>query len=118
MSATLTNMSEGPSIKTTTVGSFSQIDWIYTLPSEQTVRDATRVVIGLQRDAGIDLPTDGELYRYDISHPDTNGMIEYFISRIGGIDTRIGVSDAKDYSQKQEMSIRRQPAGVVWGALT
>ena len=110
--------SEGPSIKTTTVGSYSQIDWLYALPSEQTVQDATRVVIGLQRDAGIDLPTDGELYRYDISHPDTNGMIEYFISRIGGINTKIGISDAKAFSQKNEMSFRRKPAGVVTEALS
>ncbi len=109
--------SEGHSIKTTTVGSYSQIDWLYALPSEQTVQDATRVVIGLQRDAGIDLPTDGELYRYDISHPDTNGMIEYFISRIGGISTRIGISDAKAFSKKNEMSFRRKPAGVVTEAL-
>ncbi len=108
---------EGPSIKTTTVGSFSPIDWLYTLPSEQTVLDATRVVVGLQRDAGIDLPTDGELYRYDLNHPDTNGMIEYFISRIGGIKTEIGISDAKAFSQKHEMAFRRKPAGIVTEAL-
>ncbi len=43
------------------------------------VIDATRDVFDIQRQAGIDLPTDGELYRFDINHPDTNGMIEYFI---------------------------------------
>ena len=35
------------------------------------------------RRTGIDLPTDGELYRFDVNHPDTNGMSEYFISRMG-----------------------------------
>lgn len=32
--------------------------------SEQTVLDATSVVIETQNRAGIDLSTDGELYRY------------------------------------------------------
>jgi len=41
--------------------------------------DATRVVFALQREAGIELPTDGELYRFDVDHPETNGMIDYFV---------------------------------------
>ena len=32
--------------------------------------------VDTQCQAGIDLPTDGELYRFDINHPDTNGVIE------------------------------------------
>ena len=50
--------------------------------------DATRVVFDIQRQAGIDLPTDGELYRFDINHPDTNGMIDYFIRPLGGVELR------------------------------
>jgi 5-methyltetrahydropteroyltriglutamate--homocysteine methyltransferase len=68
-----------PRIRTATIGSFPLPDWLVAAPSEQAVTDATRVVLDLQRQAGIDLPTDGELYRFDVSHPDTNGMIEYFI---------------------------------------
>jgi 5-methyltetrahydropteroyltriglutamate--homocysteine methyltransferase len=100
-------------ILTTTVGSYSPIDWLAALPSEQAVLDATAVVIQTQQRCGIDLPTDGELYRFDVNHPDTNGMIEYFISRLGGIDTEVGLSDAAAFRQKQEMSFRRKPAGVV-----
>jgi 5-methyltetrahydropteroyltriglutamate--homocysteine methyltransferase len=107
-----------PSILTTTVGSYSPIDWLAALPSEQAVLDATAVVIATQRRAGIDLPTDGELYRFDVNHPDTNGMIEYFISRMGGISTAVGLSDARAFRAKQEMSFRRKPAGVVTGPLT
>ena len=107
-----------PSILTTTVGSYSPIDWLAALPSEQAVLDATAVVIATQRRLGIDLPTDGELYRFDVNHPDTNGMIEYFISRIGGISTAVGMSDAKAFRAKQEMSFRRKPAGVVREALS
>jgi hypothetical protein len=33
----------------------------------------------LQRQAEIDLPTNGELYRLDVNHPDTNGMMREFI---------------------------------------
>jgi 5-methyltetrahydropteroyltriglutamate--homocysteine methyltransferase len=107
-----------PEIQTTTVGSYSPIDWLAALPSEQAVLDATSVVINTQRRAGIDLPTDGELYRFDVNHPDTNGMIEYFISRMGGISTSIGLTDAKAFRAKQEMSFRRKPAGVVREAIT
>ena len=38
-----------PDILTTTVGSYSPIDWLAALPSEQAVIDATSVVIGTQR---------------------------------------------------------------------
>ncbi|MEY3000660.1 MAG: hypothetical protein RL648_874 [Verrucomicrobiota bacterium] len=107
-----------PEILTTTVGSYSPIDWLAALPSEQAVLDATAVVIHTQQRYGIDLPTDGELYRFDVNHPDTNGMIEYFISRLGGIDTAVGISDGKAFRQKTEMSFRRKPAGVVRGPIS
>ncbi|PYT10678.1 MAG: methionine synthase, partial [Acidobacteria bacterium] len=48
-------------ILTTTVGSYPAPDWLISLPSEQALIDATRVVFDIQRQAGIDLPTDGEL---------------------------------------------------------
>lgn len=104
-----------PEILTTTVGSYSPIDWLAALPSEQAVLDATSVVINTQRRAGIDLPTDGELYRFDVNHPDTNGMIEYFVSKMGGISTRVGLTDAMAFRSKEEMGFRRKPAGVVCG---
>ena len=66
-------------ILTTTVGSYPVPDWLIAAPSEQALVDATRVVIDTQQQAGIDLVCDGELYRFDINHPETNGMIEYFV---------------------------------------
>ena len=80
--------------------------------------DAAAVVIATQRRAGIDLPTDGELYRFDVNHPDTNGMIEYFIGRLGGVDRKVGISDARRFREKHEMAFRRKPAGVVRGPIT
>lgn len=102
-----------PLIRTTTVGSYSQIDWLQIAANEQCIIDATQLVIGTQRRLGIDLPTDGELYRFDPSHPDTNGMIEYFTRRLSGIRNEIGITDVKDFNKKKEMSFRRKPAGVV-----
>src|SRR5580658_9743780 len=102
-----------PSILTTTVGSYPIPDWLAAWPSEQARLDATRVVFDIQRQAGIDLPTDGELYRFDVNHPDTNGMIEYFIAPMDGIRTRLGRTDAEAFAHNQAMCFRRKPAGVV-----
>ena len=111
----VTTLPSTPEILTTTVGSYSPIDWLAALPSEQAVEDATATVIHTQQRYGIDLPTDGELYRFDTNHQDTNGMIEYFISRLGGIDTSVGLTDARSFRLKQEMAFRFKPAGVVRG---
>ncbi len=102
-----------PSIRTTTVGSYPVPEWLSASPSEQARADATRVVFDIQRQAGIDLPTDGELYRFDINHPDTNGMIDYFIRPMGGIRSQLGRSDHEQFARKQTMSFRRKAAGAV-----
>ncbi len=102
-------------ILTTTVGSYPVPDWLVAHPSEQALIDATRVVFDIQRQAGVDLPTDGELYRFDINHPDTNGMIDYFVGHMAGITTQIGRSHAEAFRQKAEMAFRVNPAGVVIG---
>ena len=106
-----------PAIRTTTVGSYPVPDWLAALPSEQARADATRVIFDIQRRAGIDLPTDGELYRFDVNHPDTNGMIDYFVAPLAGVRTRLGRSDHEAFARKESMSFRRKPAGVVTGAI-
>jgi len=85
------------------------LEWLAALPSEQALIDATRVVFDSQRQAGIDLPTDGELYRFDVNHPDTNGMIEYFVHKFGGIRRDVGRSDTNAFRAKTEMRFRRNP---------
>ncbi|MEO1843960.1 MAG: cobalamin-independent methionine synthase II family protein [Akkermansiaceae bacterium] len=106
-----------PRILTTTVGSYPVPDWLSALPSEQAVIDATRVIFNTQRLAGIDLPTDGELYRFDINHPDTNGMIEYFVGPMGGCDSSIGRTESEAFRANREMGFRAKPAAVVREAL-
>jgi 5-methyltetrahydropteroyltriglutamate--homocysteine methyltransferase len=93
-------------------------DWLVALPSEQAVSDATRVVFASQRQAGIDLPTDGELYRFDTNHPDTNGMIEYFVRPMGGTRSVFGRSEVEEFAAKQTMGFRAKPAAIVDEALS
>lgn len=107
------NLPEEPAILTTTVGSYPVPDWLVALPSEQAVIDATRVVFEIQHQAGIDLLTDGELYRFDINHPDTNGMIDYFVRPLAGVRTDIGRRDWDTFVAKNTMAFRAKPAGVV-----
>jgi len=102
-----------PRILTTAVGSYPVPDWLTAQPSDQSRRDATRVVFDTQRQAGIDLPTDGELYRFDVNHPDTNGMIDYFVRSMAGVRTQLGRSDWDAFSRLTGMGFRTKPAGVV-----
>lgn len=106
-----------PAILTTTVGSYPVPDWLAALPSDQARLDATRVVFDIQKQAGIDLPTDGELYRFDVNHPDTNGMIDYFIAPLEGIRTKLGRTDHERFARKDTMSFRRKAAAVVTGPI-
>jgi 5-methyltetrahydropteroyltriglutamate--homocysteine methyltransferase len=113
-----TGSADPPRILTTTVGSYPVPDWLAALPSEQSLLDATRVVFDIQRQAGIDMPTDGELYRFDVNHPDTNGMIDYFVRRLGGVRYDVGRRDSAAFRAKSEMRFRSKPAGVVVGPVT
>ena len=112
------DMNSIPRILTATVGSYPIPEWLAALPCEQALVDATRVVFDTQRQAGIDLPTDGELYRFDVNHPDTNGMIEYFVHKFGGVRREIGRRDTNTFRAKSEMRFRRRPAAVVTGPIT
>lgn len=102
-----------PRIKTTTVGSYPLPDWLVAAPSEQALVDATRVVLNTQEKAGIDLVCDGELYRFDINHPETNGMIEYFVRPMAGVRNQIGLAEWLDFKSTPGMEFRTRPPGVV-----
>jgi 5-methyltetrahydropteroyltriglutamate--homocysteine methyltransferase len=110
-------MPTNSAILTTTVGSYPIPDWLVALPSEQARLDATRVVFDVQRQAGIDLPTDGELYRFDTNHPDTNGMIDYFLRPMAGIRSVVGRSDHEAFVRQSHLQFRRKAAGVIESAL-
>jgi 5-methyltetrahydropteroyltriglutamate--homocysteine methyltransferase len=105
-------------IKTTVVGSYPVPAWLAAAPSEQALTDATRVVLHTQEQAGIDLVCDGEMYRFDVNHPETNGMIEYFVRPMGGIRTEVNFSELLDYRKQEGMGFRRRPPAVVHGPIT
>src|SRR5690606_35642941 len=96
-------MSNAARILTTVVGSYPVPEWLTALPSEQAVIDATRVVLHTQEQAGIDVVCDGELSRFDVNHPETNGMIEYFVRPMAGIRTEITFDELVAYRAKSSM---------------
>ena len=102
-------------IKTTVVGSYPVPDWLAAFPSRPALRDAIMVVLKTQELAGLDVISDGELSRFDPNHPETNGMIEYFINPMENISTQFGHQQLEKFRQKAGMSFRTQPAGVVLG---
>ena len=106
-----------PSILTTVVGSYPAPAWLLAMPSRPALRDAMLAVFKTQELADIDVVTDGELSRFDVNHPETQGMIEYFISPLGGIDTTFSRAEVAAFRQQAGMQFRKQPAGVVRDAI-
>lgn len=104
-------------IKTTVVGSYPVMDWLNALPSKQALTDATAVVLKTQELAGLDLIADGELYRFDLNHPETNGMIEYFVRPLDNVRSTVGRADVAAFEQQRGMGFRVVPAAVVEGAI-
>ncbi|MBI1367967.1 MAG: methionine synthase [Planctomycetes bacterium] len=106
-----------PSILTTVVGSYPVPAWLAAMPSSPALRDAILVVLKTQELAGLDVIADGELSRFDVNHPETNGMIEYFIRPMGGVHRDLSHEELVDFRSKTGMGFRTKPAGVVRAAL-
>jgi len=104
-----------PRIRTTVVGSYPVPEWLLAAPSEQGLIDATRVVIATQEAAGVDVVCDGELYRFDLNHPETNGMIEYFVRPMQGVRYEMTFEEVIAYRALPGMRFRTRPPGVVDG---
>jgi 5-methyltetrahydropteroyltriglutamate--homocysteine methyltransferase len=102
-------------IKTTVVGSYPVPHWLIGDTSRTTLRDAILTVLKTQELAGIDVVADGELNRFDPSHPETNGMIDYFVSRMAGIETRFSLADVERFRADAGLAYRSDPAGIVTG---
>jgi 5-methyltetrahydropteroyltriglutamate--homocysteine methyltransferase len=104
-------------ILTTVVGSYPIPRWLYGDSSRTTLRDAIMVVLKTQELAGIDVVADGELNRFDPSHPETNGMIDYFVSQMDGIRTRYSITDIDRFHADSGLAYRTDPAGIVTGEI-
>ena len=105
------------SIRTTVVGSYPVPSWLQNQPSTPNLRDAILVAVRTQELAGIDCVSDGELSRFDVNHPETNGMIETFVKPLGGVMTVFGRSEVEAFRSLPGMKFRVQPAAVVTGDL-
>lgn len=102
-----------PTIKTTVVGSYPVPAWLAAYPTQTNLVDAIMVIFQTQELAGIDVVADGELYRFDVNHPETNGMIDYFIQPMSGVETRLTHDELATFRMQAGMQYRTQPAGVV-----
>ena len=102
-------------IKTTVVGSYPVPAWLRVFSNAESLRDAMMAVIKTQELAGIDVVADGELYRWDINHADTNGMIDYFVRPMAGIRSQLTTEELQRWQQKMGIEYRARPAGIVTG---
>ena len=111
------NATDSPRIRTTVVGSYPVPAWLAAFPSAVNLRDAVLVVLKTQELAGIDVVSDGELSRFDVGHPETNGMIDSFLRPLAGVRLTLTREESAEFRRQPGMGFRAQPAGVVVGPL-
>ena len=105
-------------VKTTVVGSYPVPSWLLGQTSRLVLRDAIMVVLKTQELAGLDVVEDGELNRFDPSHPETNGMIDYFVTQMAGVRSKFSLSDLEAFRKDPQLGYRSVPAGVVESAIS
>ena len=104
-------------IRTTGVGSYPVLPWMVGNRSRLVLRDAMMAVLKTQELAGLDLVTDGELMRFDPSHPETNGMVDYFISQMDGIRKHFTIAERARHRSHGASGHRLLTAGMVEGKI-
>lgn len=110
-------MESEQAILTTVVGSYPVPAWLLAMPTTPNLRDALMVVLKTQELAGIDLAADGELSRFNVNHPETNGMIDYFVAPLDGVESQLRREEMAEFRALAGMSFRAKPAGVVHSAI-
>jgi 5-methyltetrahydropteroyltriglutamate--homocysteine methyltransferase len=106
-----------PAIKATVVGSYPVPTWLRVFSTRESLRDAMLAVIKTQELAGIDVVADGELYRWDINHAETNGMIDYFLRPMDGIAVDLTMEQLQRWKKTPGQQFRSAPPGIVVAAL-
>jgi 5-methyltetrahydropteroyltriglutamate--homocysteine methyltransferase len=104
-------------MKTTVVGSYPVPTWLRVFSTRESLRDAMLAVLKTQELAGIDVVADGELYRWDINHAETNGMIDYFVRPLEGISPDLTLQQLARWREKPGQQFRAAPPGIVTGAI-
>ena len=105
------------SIRTTVVGSYPVPTWLRVFSTRESLRDAMLAVIKTQELAGIDVVADGELYRWDINHAETNGMIDYFLRPLTGILADLTAEQLQRWRSAPGHQFRSAPPGIVVGPI-
>jgi len=104
-------------IKTTVVGSYPVPTWLQVFSTRESLLDAIMAVIKTQELAGIDVVADGELYRWDVNHASTNGMIDFFVKPMEGVQSKLTTDQLQRWKSKPGNEFRAQPPGIVTGPL-
>ena len=104
-------------ILTTVVGGYALPEWIGPHPTTQMLRDAIAVVIKSQELIGLDLLSDGEINRYDLNHPETDGKIDYFIQPLQNVRGKVTRGEQKRFEELTHLRFRLRVAGVVEGQI-
>ncbi|MEM7230840.1 MAG: methionine synthase, partial [Planctomycetota bacterium] len=100
-------------MKTTVVGSYPIPSWLRQAGTREALRDAVLAVLKTQELAGLDVICDGEISRFDVNHPDTNGMIDYFLAPLEGIDVHPTRRDIQKFRESEVSGYRREPAAIL-----
>ncbi len=105
-------------MRTTVVGSYPVPMWLRVFSTRESLRDAIMAVLKTQELAGIEVVADGELYRWDINHAETNGMIDYFVRPLGGIEPELTLEQVERWQARPGNRFRAKPPGIVVGPIT
>ncbi len=104
-------------MKTTVVGSYPVPMWLRVFSTRESLRDAIMAVLKTQELAGIEVVADGELYRWDINHAETNGMIDYFARPLDGVQNELTLEQIERWRSKPGNRFRAKPPGIVVGPI-
>ena len=104
-------------IKTTVVGSYPVPTWLQMVSNRESLRDAMMAILKTQELAGLDVVADGELYRWNVNHAETNGMIDYFVRPMSGIETVLSFEQLAKWRAQDRTQFRAMPPGIVVGPI-
>ncbi|HHK41350.1 MAG TPA: methionine synthase, partial [Planctomycetaceae bacterium] len=104
-------------MKTTVVGSYPVPMWLRVFSTRESLRDAIMAVLKTQELAGIEVVADGELYRWDINHAETNGMVDYFVRPLDGVQNELTLEQIERWRSKPGNRFRAKPPGIVVGPI-
>ena len=110
-------MSNQRRIEASVVGSFPLPRWLTQTANQEAILDAIKATIKDQENVGLDLISDGEIFRSLYCHEKTNGMIDHYAQRLAGISTECPRSLIERMRNDADLAYRDEPAGVVAGEI-